>query len=310
MNLLTEPSGVMFHHFHGGNHHPSPGSIDSTTLERLLDRIAATKTILSANEFCEKARTGVLLPTDTCLTFDDALKCQSEIAAQVLGARNLTGFFFVYSTAFAIGGAELEVFRDFRSRCYESTDSFLEDLLTVLVEVHPTLEKELDVRFPSDYLARYSFYSTSDRRLRFLRDEMLTPDEYSSAMHGLMTRHGVDAEESRKRLVMDTADLQLLASNGHQIGLHSHTHNTRIDLLDEHEASQEYENNFEFIRNVTGAAPVSMSHPLGRHSPNTLAALRNLDIFVGFIDSPTPNSLNEPLCIPRHDHSDLVKQFV
>lgn len=304
---MNGATAVMFHHFHGGEHAPSPGSIDAPTLDRLLASIALEKSILNAETFAEKVADGKIDSSDTCLTFDDALKCQFEIAMPVLEARGLTGYFFVYSSAFERGGAELEVFRNFRSQRYDSTDRFLDDLLDVLAEKFRAIRTTLDETFRSDYLAQYSFYSLSDRRLRFLRDEILRPDEYTSAMRVLMERQGIDPEDSRRRLMMSEDDLRCLCSRGHQVGLHSHSHPTRIDQLGSEVVRSEYERNFAFIEHSTGTKPVSMSHPCGRYSIDSLDALRDLGIIVGFIDTPAPNVESDPLRIPRDDHSDLVR---
>ena len=306
---MSDPIAVMFHHFHGHGHQPSPGSIDAQTFDRLVDRVAAEQNLLGAPEFTEKVISGTLASEDACLTFDDALKCQIDIAVPLLQARGLTAFFFVYSTAFSDGGAELEVFRDFRSQHFNSTESFLEELLVEVSCNNQSIRSDLESRFPPDYLAQYSFYSISDRKLRFLRDQLLTTDQYSGAMKNLMSKRGVEVESSRQRLVMSVDDLRTLTSQGHQIGLHSHTHPTRIDLLEKERVQNEYAENLYFIREVTGVNPTSMSHPCGNYSTDSLSVLRALGIVVGFIDSPTPNVGNDPLCIPRHDHSDLVKRL-
>ena len=307
---MSEAIAVMFHHFHGGSHRPSPGSIDDHTLDKLIGEIERDFNILGAEEFCQKVESGSLSAKDTCLTFDDALKSQVDIAVPVLESRDITAQFFVYSRAFEQGGAELEIFRDFRSQNFESTEVFLIALLDSLEDIHGDVRQSLQDRFPPNYLAQYSFYSLADRQLRFFRDEMLTPDQYSSAMRRLMDDSGVDQENARQRLMMSENDLRLLSRNGHEIGLHSHSHPTRIDEFDNTRVVAEYAENLSFIENVTGKLPRSMSHPCGRFSEQSLTALRNLGISVGFIDSPAPNVNNDPLRIPRHDHSDLVRDLL
>lgn len=304
---MSEAIAVMFHHFHGGSYHQSPGSIDEQTLDKLIDEIDQNFNILGAEEFCQRVESGSLSDIDTCLTFDNALKAQVDIATPVLESRSITAQFFVYSTAFEPGGAELEIFRDFRSQRFESTEIFLVALLDSLEALRGDIRQSLHDHFPANYLAQYSFYSLADRQLRFLRDEMLTPDQYSSAMRQLMEDSGVDQELARQRLMMNQDDLRRLSRNGHEIGLHSHSHPTRIDEYDDARVAAEYEKNFSFVASITGKHPRSMSHPCGRYSEQSLIALRNLGISVGFIDSPSPNVNNDPLRIPRHDHSDLVR---
>ena len=139
---------------------------------------------------------------------------------------------------------------------------------------------------------------------------MLSQNQYSMAMRDLMDSRGVDREAVRRRLMMDESDLRALTNSGHHVGLHSRTHPTRIDEFDSERVAVEYQHNSDVISQATGVVPRTMSHPCGRYSHQSLNALRNIGISVGFIDSPTPTSEYDPLCIPRHDHSDLVRQLL
>ena len=72
---------VMLHHFHDGRRHlPSQGSIDAGQFAALLDYLRVHRRLLSAPEYLERALSGALTPEDTCLTVDDALLSQYEIA--------------------------------------------------------------------------------------------------------------------------------------------------------------------------------------------------------------------------------------
>src|SRR4051812_47062117 len=82
--VRMHPHGVMFHHFHGGNHPASQGSISIDQLDRIIGDLKARYRLLDADHFLEKAVAGSLHTSDICLTFDDALLCQVELAAPVL----------------------------------------------------------------------------------------------------------------------------------------------------------------------------------------------------------------------------------
>ncbi|WP_262422821.1 hypothetical protein [Brevundimonas denitrificans] len=79
---------------------------------------------LSPQDWTERALAGRLGPDDLCLTFDDALLCQSEIAAPVLKAYGLTGFWFVYSSVLEGRSERLELYRHFRSTRFGDVDEF------------------------------------------------------------------------------------------------------------------------------------------------------------------------------------------
>src|SRR2546426_12241772 len=75
--------GLMFHHFHGGSHAGSQGSISLNDFERILALVDVDR-ILTPSAWLEKLDANRLGPHDLCLTFDDALLCQFEIALPVL----------------------------------------------------------------------------------------------------------------------------------------------------------------------------------------------------------------------------------
>src|SRR4051794_18619226 len=94
--------GIMFHHFHdddvdleGGIGHPAgQGSISADTLRAMIQSIGPTR-ILPAHEFLHRAVAGKLTDHHVCLTFDDNLMCQYDVAVPVLEEFGLTAFWFV-----------------------------------------------------------------------------------------------------------------------------------------------------------------------------------------------------------------------
>ena len=73
------PHGIMFHHFHGKNHPIVQGSIGEETLSDIIEFIGI-ENILNANEWAHKFQNHTLKSNQVCLTFDDALKSQVDIA--------------------------------------------------------------------------------------------------------------------------------------------------------------------------------------------------------------------------------------
>jgi hypothetical protein len=310
LRSVTESSGVMFHHFHGGPHPSSAGSIDAATLDALLDHVSRDRRILPAAEYLARSEAGTLDPTDTCLTFDDALRAQFDVALPVLEARGLTGFFFVYSQAFEPGGAALEVYRHFRSSRYDDTETFLRDFESACADVDPSAIERTDREFdPLTYLSDYSFYSHADRRFRFLRDEALAEDTYHSVMLRFIEDAGFDFESIRATVTMDRDSLRQLVDQGNLIGLHSHSHPTRIDALSRRDAAGEYLANKRFIEETTGVSPVSVSHPCGLYNPAILDELHAMGVVIGFRDSMAPMVERSRLEYPREDHSNIVREM-
>ena len=110
---------IMFHHFHNENHLPAQGSLSSDDFAEMLDWLAQRYKILSAFEFLEQFESGNLDKSDICLSFDDALLCQWDVAVPVLQKLKIQAFFFVHSSVFSANPDFLEIFRYFRCNdCY------------------------------------------------------------------------------------------------------------------------------------------------------------------------------------------------
>ena len=96
------PHGIMFHHFHDETHPPSgQGSISAKEFEEILNFIGI-ENIIEPDEWITKLRKNKLKENDMCITFDDALKSQVDIALPKLRSNGLTGFFFIYACCHVI----------------------------------------------------------------------------------------------------------------------------------------------------------------------------------------------------------------
>ena len=76
--------GIMFHHFHdNGIHTKGQGSINKDEFKNMINFIGK-ENILDADIFFEKFRENKLKDNEVCLTFDDGIKCQIDVALPVL----------------------------------------------------------------------------------------------------------------------------------------------------------------------------------------------------------------------------------
>ena len=74
----------MFHHFHDKNHVKGQGSIDATEFSNIIKFYSNNFNILSAEIFLKKFFNDGLDKNDVCITFDDNLKCQYDVALPIL----------------------------------------------------------------------------------------------------------------------------------------------------------------------------------------------------------------------------------
>lgn len=307
LSHTPSPHGIMFHHFHDGRHPPSQGSISSLQLENMLEAMGRDR-ILSAEEWMARFRHTSLKSNDVCLTFDDGLRCQYDIALPVLRKFNITAFWFVYSCIFEGQGDELETYRYFRNNYFQSLNDFYELFFHTLDSSKDSADINDHLReFSSeDYLSECTFYSPEDRKFRFIRDEILTPNQYRALMHQLMRKLGADPKDFRQELWMSRDNVKELSMSGHVIGLHSHTHPTRIARLPAREQREEYARNLVHIRSITGCPTSVMSHPCNSYSAETLKILRELGLTVGFRANMSFVANRSSLEFPRDDHSNIT----
>lgn len=299
---------VMFHHFHDGKKHiKGQGSIDSETFRTLLLYLRTKYRILPPEGFAEKVLQGTLTTDDICLTFDDALKCQVDIALPVLQELNLNAFFFVYSGALYGPPDHLEVFRDFRHRKFSDMDSFYKVFFASVAQNYPEKFMQYKQDYPEEYLKEFSFYSEQDRRFRFIRDNTLINEEYEAIMFSIMNEFDYSMAKFGPRLVMDEADLHTLYNKGNVIGLHSTSHPTTIDTYSYADQWREYHQNKSCLEESIGTKIWAMSHPCGKYNDSTLTILHDLEIKIGFRSSLAIREIRSSLEIPREDHAILVR---
>lgn len=301
--------GLMFHHFHSDDHAEKPGSIEADVFRRMLLNLRERFELLNADVFLGKALEGSLGPEDVVLTFDDALKSQVDVALPVLDEESILGIFNVYSSVFSGEPNPLEIYADFRATAFKNFSSFWDEFLAVSGNLFPDLTTQLEREYSPDYLCEFSFYADSERRFRFLRDELLRPTKYRMVMDLMLDRSAYDLSSRIDQLWMDKSDLAGLLGAGHVVGLHSHTHPTRISELSKEDQKREYTLNYSFIVNELGFIPTVVAHPCGDYSDETLSVLKDLGIQVGFRSSMTLGPYGSLLEIPRKDHADLLKEL-
>jgi peptidoglycan/xylan/chitin deacetylase (PgdA/CDA1 family) len=273
----------------------------------MLDWLGERHTILDAEEFAWRTENGKLRDTDTCLSFDDALLCQVDIAVPILDRRDIKAFFFVYSSPFHDDPDPLEIYRYFRTVEFDDVDAFYLEFFAetarVIGDRYAAAESAFD---PVEYLAAFPFYTVNDKWFRFLRDRTLIKDEYDRIMDGLMGHHGFDRRAASGKLWMNESHLVALRATGHKIGLHSFSHPTLIHELPPDDQTREYRSNFDHLTSVLGETPDSMSHPCGNYNESSLAALRDLGIRIGFRSNFAVTNIKSTLEVPREDHANVL----
>ena len=297
------PHGIMFHHFHGPGHLPSQGSLSAEELSEVIEFIG-THRVLSAPDWLERFERGTLHPDHVCLSFDDNLRCQFDIAVPVLRTYNVKAFFFIYSNVLEGEQDRLEIYRDFRTRHFPKVEDFYTTFLNKVHHSEYALRVERGLRNfnPTSYLAECPFYSDSDRTFRYIRDCLLGAEPYHSLMATLMA---ATPTTGRQDLWMDKERLFELHRDGHILGLHSHSHPTRIEKLDRQGQLAEFGRNQAVLAKICGVSPTTASYPCNSYNQETLSVMRSLGVRLAFranmeLNNPTPLEMG------REDHANVI----
>ena len=301
--------GLMFHHFHNHLHPAGQGSITSEKFESILNFYSKKHNILSSDIFFEKFKNKKLENNDVCITFDDNLKCQYDIALPILEKYSLKAFWFIYTSPLQGIFEKLELFRYFRSKFFKSFDEFFDLFFEYLKS-----KSEFDYVFKlledfdhNVYLNDFSFYSKEDKIFRFTRDKILGEEVYFNIMDSIIAESGLELNDTlHKTLWMDKNDLKTLSDKGHIIGLHSHTHPTTIGEKSFDFQYNNYKLNKMILEEVLDKDVFSMSHPCNSYNKHTLEILTKFQIQLGFRANMT-TGFNSNLEVPRIDHSEILK---
>lgn len=301
---------VMFHHFHDSFHEPAQGSLSAPDFRRMILWLRDRYSILGAKEYSEKARQGGLDKSDICFSFDDALKCQYDIAIPVLNEFGIDAFFFVYSSAFGGSPDFLEIYRYFRTTEFDDIEDFYRQFFELVKDQDvQSFNEHYSAYSKMSYLSAFPFYTENDKWFRYIRDQYLVGNQYHEIMQQLMKAKGFDIESAKQKLWMTESDLRNTYLDGHLVGLHSFSHPTQMSKLSKIEQESEYQRNFEHLKSVLGTSVNVMSHPCGDYNQDTLQILSDMGITLGFRSSMSVTTISSLLEIPREDHANVFKKM-
>ena len=310
--------GIMFHHFHDdGIHTKGQGSIDKDDFYKMINFIGRNN-ILDADIFFEKFKNNKLKEKEVCLTFDDGIKCQIDVALPILEELKIKSFFFVYTSMFEGKPDNLEIFRYFRMNYFNNVDEFYNSFYQVLDKDLKTFFEDNNDKNKATKI-KFPHYSIEDIKFRLVRDIFLTRSQYEETMLLMFKEKQFNYKDFFKKLFFQKDDLKTLDSLGHLVGLHSHNHPTLLEKLNYDEQKDEYEKCLSSISNILDKPKNEikyMSHPCGSYNKDTFEILKELGIELGFKQIMTiepekgmKKINNSFLEIARQDHAEIYKRM-
>ncbi len=310
--------GIMFHHFHDDViHKRGQGSISKDQFYKLI-RFIGQENILDAEVFFDKLSNNKIKQNEVCFTFDDAIKCQLDIALPVLEDLKIKSYFFVYTSIFDGRPDYLEIFRYFRMNYFDSVDDFYSiffDTLDYDIENFLDGKKSLIETIKE----RYNFYSYEDIKFRIVRDYLLGKDNYEKCMFKIMDSMKFNYNKIISKLFFEKDDVVMLDNLGHKIGLHTHNHPTKIEKMNYDQQNLEYTQNKDDLAKILNKPKDyinTSSHPLGSYNKDSLEILTNLGIKLAFKDNMRierekgmKKINNSSLEIAREDHIEIFNKM-
>lgn len=303
----------MFHRFRRDGMGGGPGAVSASELDAMI-RFVGRDRILNCDEWLDRLKSGALRDSDLCLTFDDGLKSQMEIAFPVLEQHGIKAFWFVFSSVFEGKIDRNEAYHQFAALHFASFELFAAAFLQFVSIADKDFAANGYDSYFQDRKTSFPFYTDADIRFRFVRDRVLQPrSRFEDAMDAFIQSRGFQVADIAEHLWMTNQDLIQLSRANHCVGLHSYDHPFVFAALDEEEQRQQYRKNQRHIQEVTGTKAIAMSHPLNSYGNNTLAILSELGIECGFrsnMQPPSDKPVNShPLELAREDSTTILKQL-
>ena len=318
---LVNSYPIMFHHFHNKDFPEySMGSITDIELENMINLIGR-ENILDIDIWIKKYCNGSLKKGETCFTLDDGLKCQYEVALPIFKKYNIKTLWFIYTSPLTNTPEMLEIYKYFCGNYYNNYDEFYNEVFELFFNNNIILKnlkiKKEDIcsvnNFNKDnpYRKDVSFYTFNDRKFRYIRDKILSKEQFNNLILELINLKIDEDDVINKFLnkIWISKDELIKLNETHQIGIHSHTHPTAMEDKNYNEQFYEYKKSKDLLEDILGEELTTLSFPCGKFNNDTLDILKKLKIKYSFNATlKLPNFQDKNYFIQRMDHI-LVKKI-
>lgn len=294
---------IMFHYFHNNiSKKYGQGSISDKKILDTINKIGRDN-ILDIDIWLEKYNTNTLGKYETCFTIDDGLKCQYNVLLPILKKFNIKAGWFIYTNPIDNKSEIIDIYKYFCGIYYNNYNEFYKDFFIL---IDNKLFHEIKIKFiESKYLNNVKFYSYNDRLFRYIRDIILSKQEFKNLILKMIKLKNVNINNLIKNIWMTEDDIKEL-SKTQLIGLHSTSHPTRMDLVDAKQQYEEYNNCKVRLEKLINKKIYILSYPCGRYNKDTFEILKKIDIEYAFIAKIEEEVLYKNYLISRKDSCKLL----
>lgn len=295
---------MMYHYVHAEGDDPlfrGLHGIDTGEFECQLDFLCEHFDPVSHEDLLDYVIHNKALPKrGFCLSFDDGFKQHYRNVYPILKKRGLQGSFFIPTKPLVAKQLHtLEKQRLCQYSLFDDYALFLEkfhEAASSLIDkdrLAPMAPIKANIDAANDYLAQHSFYSAAERFYRFIRDELLSKDEFAAIIDKLFER-AFDESEVVARYYLNTDEIHTMAQNGMCIGGHSHSH-PHLDKLSPEAAYEEIAQGKHELEKLCQHDVSAFSYPFGSYNADTIAQLQKLNFHYAYT---TVNRINEHIHKP------------
>ena len=272
------PHGIMFHRFH--ENEPINGSVSIKELETVIEKIGEDR-IIKPELWIERCINNSLLDTDVCLTFDDCLKSQYNLALPILEKYKIKAFFFLHTITFNGGYDYNELFFNMINKNYDNFDLFFIEFEKFLQIDESIYSQNKYKVFKNNLTNKFKSYKDSEVKYRYLRNVYFTYNKFINKMQKFFSTKK-NKNYNQENIWMTKNDIKHLSDLNHCIGLHTHSHYLNFSELSYDKQRKEYDINKKHLEDVIGKNIQASSHPLGSYNNDSISILKSLDIRCSF----------------------------
>lgn len=254
MKPPSGPHAVLAHYFDGPGFPPAQGSLSVDDWQRGLDAYGTR--LIPAQDWIARCLAGTL-ENAVCVTLDDGLREAYVLARPALEQRGLTAAWNCYTGPYVGVANALESYRWLRNHGFGSVDAFYDEVESLYPDA------------PEDYLGDRGYLTERDRRFRYWRNELVSPEDYEGIMDDLLFR--AETREPMREVWIRPDELRALRTQGHVIGIHTHSHPTTMLALSREQTALEYATSRAILAQLLFRPPMpeaitTVSHPCGSYT--------------------------------------------
>ena len=304
------PHGLMFHRFCKSKRLSlGIGALEKKDFERIINFVGKNR-ILNPEEWLQRMQKGKLENNHLCITFDDGLKSQIDIALPILNKFKIKAFWFLHSGIFFGNYDKNEIFNILIFKKFKKFKNFTNKFVHFYKLDTNIFKSKKFYNYLKRESKNYKFLSKSHIKYKYIRDFCFSKNKFENMMENFFKKYNLNINKFANKIWMNKKDVINLSTSGHMIGMHSFSHSSQMSKLSKNEQELEYKKNYNHLKSICKKKIITMSHPLNSYNHTTLKILKKMGTICGFRANTQTNNkkINSSfLEFAREDPANILK---